>query len=207
MFTLPEGTDGFVVYFDASRVILGCVLKKNGKVIAYDLIHLKIHYKSYPTHDLELAAVMFALKIYRNHLYEVHVDIFTNYKSLQYMFSQKDLNLCQRRWLELLNDYDISVLYPPLPGKANIVVDALKRLLVSSVAYVEDEKKALVCDVHRLDRLGFQLVDSTKGGVMIHNGFESSFVMDVKSKQGLDPILVKLKEVVLKKSVEAFLKG
>lgn len=78
---------------------------------------------------------------------------------------------------------------------------------MSSVAYVEDEKKALVCDVHRLDRLGFQLVDSTKGGVMIHNGFESSFVMDVKSKQGLNPILVKLKEVVLKKSVEAFLKG
>ncbi|WMV50963.1 hypothetical protein MTR67_044348, partial [Solanum verrucosum] len=97
--TLPEGTDGFVVYCDASRVGLGCVLMQNGK-------QLKGHEKNYPTHDFELAAVMFALK-----------------KSLQYVFSQKDLNLRQRRWLELLKDYDMSFLHHP--GKANAVADAL----------------------------------------------------------------------------------
>jgi len=78
---------------------------------------------------------------------------------------------------------------------------------MGSVAHVEDEKKELVRDVHRLARLGVQLVDSTKGGVMVHNGSESSFVIDVKSKQDLDPMLVELKESVLNKSVEAFSQG
>ncbi|WMV30457.1 hypothetical protein MTR67_023842, partial [Solanum verrucosum] len=74
-------------------------------------------------------------------------------------------------------------------------------------AHVENKKKELVHEVHRLARLGVQVVDSTKGGVMVHNGSESSFVMNVKSKQGLDPLLVELKESVLKKSIEAFTRG
>ncbi|WMV41443.1 hypothetical protein MTR67_034828 [Solanum verrucosum] len=81
--TLPEGTDGFVVYCDTSRVVLGCVLMQNGKVIAYTSRQLKVHEKNYPTHDLELAAVVFALKIWRHYLYGVHVDVFTNHTSLQ----------------------------------------------------------------------------------------------------------------------------
>ncbi|WMV55015.1 hypothetical protein MTR67_048400, partial [Solanum verrucosum] len=118
-----EWTDeGFVVYCDASRVGLGCVLMQNGKVIAYVSRQLKVHEKNYPTHDLELAAVVFALKIWRHYLYGVHVDVFTDHKSLQYVFTQKDLNLRQRRWLEFLKDYDMSVHYHP--GKANVVVDA-----------------------------------------------------------------------------------
>ncbi|WMV29153.1 hypothetical protein MTR67_022538 [Solanum verrucosum] len=96
----------------------------------------------------------------------------------------------------------MSVLYHP--GKANVVVDALSRMSMGSVAHVEDEKKELVHDVHRLARLGVQLVDSTKGGFMVHHSSESSVVVDVKSKQHLDPILMKLKESVLNKSVEAF---
>ncbi|WMV37258.1 hypothetical protein MTR67_030643 [Solanum verrucosum] len=80
--TLPEGTQGFVVYYDASRVGLGCVLMQNGKVIAYVSRHLKVNEKNYPTHDLELAAVVFALKIWRHYLYGVHVDVFTDHKSL-----------------------------------------------------------------------------------------------------------------------------
>lgn len=93
------------------------------------------------------------------------------------------------------------------PDKANVVADALSRLSMASVANVDDEKRELVREVHRLARLGVQLVHSTKGGVMVHNGSESSFVMHMKSKQDLDPILVELKKSLLKKFVEAFSQG
>ena len=95
--TLPEGSDCYVIYCDASRVGLGCVLMQRDKVISYASRKLKVHEKNYPTHDLELAAVVFALKIWRHYLYGVHVDVFTDHKSLQYVFTQKELNLCQRR--------------------------------------------------------------------------------------------------------------
>ncbi|WMV46617.1 hypothetical protein MTR67_040002 [Solanum verrucosum] len=96
---------------------------------------------------------------------------------------------------------------PSREGKANVLADALSRLSMGSVVHVEDEKKELVREVHRLARVGVQLLDSTKGAFMFHNGSESSFVMDVKSKQELNPLLVELKELVLKKSVEAFSQG
>ena len=95
--TLSEGIKGFVVCCDASRVGLGCVLMQHGKVIAYAIRQLKVHERNYPTHDLELEAVVFSLKIWRHYLYGVHVDVFTNHKSLQYVFTQKELNLWQRR--------------------------------------------------------------------------------------------------------------
>ena len=91
--TLPQGTKGFMVYCDASRVGLGCVLMQNGKVIAYASMQLKVHERNYPTHDLELATVVFALKIWRHYLYGVHVYVFTDHKSLQYVFTQNELNL------------------------------------------------------------------------------------------------------------------
>ena len=77
------------MYCDASRVGLGCVLLQDGKVIAYASRHLKIHEKNYPTHDLELVVVVFALKLWRHYLYGVHVDVFTDHKSLQYVFTQR----------------------------------------------------------------------------------------------------------------------
>jgi len=98
---------------------------KYGKIIIYASRQLKNHEKNYPTHDLELAAVVFALKIWRHYLYRVNVDVFTDHKSLQYIFKQKELNLRQRRWLELLKDYDIDILYHP--GKANVVANSLSR--------------------------------------------------------------------------------
>ncbi|WMV42605.1 hypothetical protein MTR67_035990 [Solanum verrucosum] len=82
-----EGSDGYVIYCDASRVSLGCVLMQRGKVIAYSFRQLKAHEKNYPTHDLELAVVVFALKIWRHYLYSVHVDVFTDHKSLLYVFT------------------------------------------------------------------------------------------------------------------------
>ena len=81
---------------------------------------LKAHKKNYPTHDLELAVVVFAIKIWRHYLYGVNIDMFTDHKSLQYVFSQKEMNLCQKRWLQFLKDYDMNVHYHP--GKTNVVV-------------------------------------------------------------------------------------
>ncbi|WMV18601.1 hypothetical protein MTR67_011986, partial [Solanum verrucosum] len=84
-----------IVYCDTSRIGLGCVIGKNGKVIAYASRQLKFHEMNYPTHDLELAAVVFALLIWRHYLYGVYVDVFTNNKSLDYVLNQKDLTLRQ----------------------------------------------------------------------------------------------------------------
>ncbi|KAJ0715116.1 putative nucleotidyltransferase, Ribonuclease H [Helianthus annuus] len=123
--SLPEGTNDFVVYCDASRQGLGCVLMQRQKVIAYASRQLKVHEKNYTTHDLELGAVVFALKIWRHYLYGTKCTIFTDHKSLQHIFDQKELNMRQRRWVELLNDYDCEIKYHP--GKANVVADALGR--------------------------------------------------------------------------------
>ncbi|KAD5961707.1 hypothetical protein E3N88_13180 [Mikania micrantha] len=123
--TLPEGTDNFTVYCDASLQGLGCVLMQNDKVIAYASRQLKVHEKNYTTHDLELGAVVFALKIWRHYLYGTKCMIYTDHKSLQHILDQKMLNMRQRRWVELLNDYDCEIRYHP--GKANVVADALSR--------------------------------------------------------------------------------
>ncbi|KAJ9566774.1 hypothetical protein OSB04_002740 [Centaurea solstitialis] len=109
--TLPEGTDNFVVYCDASHQGLGCVLMQNEKVIAYASRQLKVHEKNYTTHDLELGAVVFALKIWRHYLYGTKCTIFTDHKSLQHILDQKMLNMRQRRWVELLNDYNCEIKY------------------------------------------------------------------------------------------------
>ena len=93
--TLPECTKGLVVYCDAYRVGLGGIFMQHGKVIGYASRQLKVHEKNYPTHDLELAAVVFSLEIWRHYFYGVHVDVYTDHKSLQYEFTQKDLNLRQ----------------------------------------------------------------------------------------------------------------
>jgi len=122
---IPEGNEGYLVYNDASRQGLGCVLMQNGKVVAYASRQLRPHELNYPTHDLELAAVVFALKIWRHYLYGVRCEIYTNHKSLKKIFTQKELNLRQRRWLQLLKDYTLDIKYHP--GKANVVVDALSR--------------------------------------------------------------------------------
>ncbi|GJR68808.1 putative reverse transcriptase domain-containing protein [Tanacetum coccineum] len=120
---LPQGAENFIVYCDASHKGLGAVLMQNKKVIAYASRQVKIHEKNYTTHDLELGAVVFALKIWRHYLYGTKCTVFTDHKSLQHIVDQKELNMRQRRWLELLNDYDCEIRYHP--GKANIVADAL----------------------------------------------------------------------------------
>ena len=86
-------------------------MMQNGKIVAYAPCQLKNYKKNYPTHDLELAAVVFALKIWRRYLYGERCEIFTNHKSLKYFFTQKELNMRQRRWLELVKDCDYSINY------------------------------------------------------------------------------------------------
>ena len=90
---------------------LGCALMQGSKVIAYASRQLKVHEKNYPTYDLELADVVFALNLWRHYLYGVHVDVVTDHKTLQYVFTQRVLNIHQQRWLELLNNYDMNVHY------------------------------------------------------------------------------------------------
>ncbi|GKC96857.1 putative reverse transcriptase domain-containing protein [Tanacetum coccineum] len=122
---LPEGSKDFIAYCDASKKGLGAVLMQREKVISYASRQLKIHEKNYTTHDLELGAVVFALKIWRHYLYGTKCTVFTDHKSLQHILDQKELNMRQRRWLELLSDYDCKIRYHP--GKANVVADALSR--------------------------------------------------------------------------------
>ncbi|GJS13751.1 reverse transcriptase domain-containing protein [Tanacetum coccineum] len=122
---LPEGSEDFIAYCDASKKGLGAVLMQREKVISYASRQLKIHEKNYTTHDLELGAVVFALKIWRHYLYGTKCTVYTDHKSLQHILDQKELNMRQRRWLELLSDYDCDIRYHP--GKANVVADALSR--------------------------------------------------------------------------------
>ncbi|XP_070019696.1 uncharacterized protein [Nicotiana sylvestris] len=169
--TLPEGTEGFVVYYDASRIRLERVLMQNGKLIAYASSQLKNHEKNYPTHDLELAAV-------------------------------KELNLRQRRCLQLLKDYDIDILYHP--GKANVGEDALSRKFMGSLAHLEAYQRPLAREVHQLASLGVRLADSNEGGVIVQNRVESSLVTEVKDKQFNNPLLAQLKEGIHKHKTATF---
>ncbi|GKB33122.1 putative reverse transcriptase domain-containing protein [Tanacetum coccineum] len=116
---LPNGIEDFVVYCDASNQGLGCVLMQRGKVIAYASRQLKIHKKNYTIHDLELGAVVFALKTWRHYLYGMKSVIFTDHKSLQHIFNQKELDMRQRRWIELFSDYECEIRYHPGKGECN----------------------------------------------------------------------------------------
>jgi hypothetical protein len=146
--TLPSGSDGFVISSDASHKGLGFVLMQQGKVIAYASRQLKTYERNYPTHDLELAAVVFALKIWQHCLYGECCEIYTYHKSLKYFFTQKELNMRQRRWLELLKDYDCMINYHP--RKANVVADALSRKnIVGSASTMFTRQNELLLDLER----------------------------------------------------------
>src|SRR4051812_16220718 len=95
----------FDVYCDASKLGLGSVLMKSWKVIAYSSRQLRPHEQNYPTYDLQLAAVVHALKAWRNYLVGNRCELYTNHKSLKYIFTQKELNMRQSRWMELIKDY------------------------------------------------------------------------------------------------------
>ncbi|GKF97548.1 putative reverse transcriptase domain-containing protein, partial [Tanacetum coccineum] len=122
---LPKGSKDFIAYCDTSKKGLGAVLMQREKVISYASRQLKIHEKNYTTHDLELGAVVFSLKPWRHYVYRTKCTVFTDHKSLHHILNQKELNMRQHRWLELLNDYDCEIRYHP--GKANVITDSLSR--------------------------------------------------------------------------------
>ncbi|KAK1648744.1 hypothetical protein QYE76_066549 [Lolium multiflorum] len=129
---VPEVGKDYTIYCDASKHGLGCVLMQDRKVISYRSRQLRPQEVNYPTHDLELAAVVFALMGWRHFLYGAKCELYTDHKSLKYFFTQKELNM--KRWLKLIKDYDLTINYTP--GKANVVADALSR---KSTGGVEQE--------------------------------------------------------------------
>ena len=151
-----------------------------------------MHERNYPTHDLELAAVVFALKQWRHYLYGVKCEVYTDHRSLQYVFTQKDLNLRQRRWMELLKDYDITILYHP--GKANVVADALCRTAGSmgSLAHLKVSRRPLAKEVQILTNDLMRLEINEKGGFLACVEARSSFHDLIKGNQFADEKLSRI---------------
>src|SRR4030065_345442 len=175
---------------------------QDGKVVAYASRQLRIHERNYPTHDLELAAVVFVLKIWRHYLYGSRFEVFIDNKSLKYLFDQKELNMRQRRWLELLKDYDFGLNYHP--GKANVVADALSRktLHMSAMMVKEFELLEQFRDMSLVCELAPQSV--MLGMLKINNEFLSS----IREAQKVDVKLVDLMKLFwwsgLKRDVAQF---
>ena len=165
---------------------------QDGRVIAYASRQLKQYEKNYPTHDLELAAVVFALKIWRHYLYGSPCKIFTDHKSLKYIFTQKELNLRQRRWLELLKDYDLQLQYHP--GKANIVADALSGRAHLSVNAIKLVQQEILKD---LDCMVTELVFSKKPGLFLGNLLvKPTLLYEIKQAQAEHVEVKRIKESI-----------
>jgi hypothetical protein len=189
----------FVVYNDASKKGLGCILMQNGNVIAYTSRQLKPYEQNYPTHDLELAAVVFALKIWRHYLYDERCEIYTDHKSLKYLFTQKELNMRQRRWLELIRDYDCEINYHP--GKANIVVDALNRKSMAELAALGISQPQLIKE---LTGMGLDVVGK---GMLVHLAnlmVKSELLARIKATQLEDPECAKIKQLLAEGKAKKF---
>jgi hypothetical protein len=192
--TLPSGSDGFVIYSDASHKGLGCVLMQQGKVIAYASRQLKTYERNYPTHDLELAAVVFALKIWRHYLYGEHCEIYTDHKILKYFFTQKELNMRQRHWLELIKDYDCTINYHP--GKANVVADALSRKnIAGNVSAMFTTKNELLLD---LERAGVEMMVGEIQSYMSSLTLEPTLMEQIRTAQLSDNEIARSHEEVEK---------
>jgi hypothetical protein len=144
----PDMSKPFEVYCDASGTGLGCVLMKDNQVIGYASCTLRPHEVNYPTHDLELARVVHALKIWWHYLIRIRCNIFTDHKSLKYIFTQSDLNMRQKRWLELIKDYDLEVHYHP--SKANVALDALSGKVHCNCLSVEPYGDTLCEELRKL---------------------------------------------------------
>ncbi|GFY97645.1 hypothetical protein Acr_12g0001860 [Actinidia rufa] len=164
---------------------------KELKIQLQDL-QLRPHEKNYPTHDLELAAVVFALKIWRHYLYGVTCEVFTDHKSLKYLFTQKELNMRQRRWLELIKDYDILIQYHP--GKANVVADALSRKSTVNLACLVTSQVPLLDE---LERAEIEVVAPDTNTMLTTMIAQPTLIEIVKQRQPEDPYLWKVYEEML----------
>ncbi|CAL2265878.1 unnamed protein product [Prunus armeniaca] len=188
---LPDNSGNFVIYSDASLQGLGCVLMQHDQVIAYASRQLKKHEQNYPVHDLELAAVVFALKIWRHYLYGETCQIFTYHKSLKYFFTQRELNMRQQRWLELIKDYDCTIEYHP--DRANVVADALSRNVGGSLAYLRMAYLPLLVE---LWKDGVDLKMTPRGGILASVHVRPILVEQVIAAQLGDPNLCVIRSEV-----------
>jgi hypothetical protein len=150
---MPDMEKSFSIYCDASGQGLGCVLMQDCHVLAYASRQLRKHEEHYPTHNLELATVVHVLKICRHYIVDKICELYTDHKNLKYIFTKPGLNLRQRRWLEIIKDYDLRINYHP--RKANVVVDALSRRSHLSQLVVENMSLEL-CE--EFDKLKLRIV-------------------------------------------------
>ena len=185
---VPDRGQGYTVYCDASRARLGCVLMQSGRVVAYGSRQLKNHEQNYPTHDMELAAIVFALKIWRHYLYGEQFEVYSDHKSLKYIFTQRDLNMRQRRWMEFLEDYDFTLHYHP--GKANVVADALSRKSREVLASIASREWQML---ETVGQFGLQYSEHAQGGNLVAM---PSLLGRVIESQGQDAELVSIKDRV-----------
>jgi hypothetical protein len=186
---MPDLQKGFDIYCDACGQGLGWVLMQEGHVIAYASRQLRKHELNYPTHDLELAAVVHALKIWRHYIMGTKSQVYTNHKSLKYIFTQKDLNLRQRRWLDLIKDYDLEIHYHP--GKANSVADALSRKEHVHSAVVAQLPDEIIEDFRRIN-LG--IVAHTEGVTI---DVEPTLEQEIRKGQIGDAKIQEIKDLII----------
>jgi hypothetical protein len=186
---LPDVHKPFSVYCDACYTGLGCVLMQEVRVVAYLSGLLKVHEKNYPIHDLELAAMVHALKTWRHYLYGQKCDVYTDHKSLKYIFIQSELNMRQRRWLGLINDYELEIHYHP--GKANVVEDALSRKSQVNMMVAHPMPYELSKEFDRLS-LGFL---NNMRGVTVE--LEPTLEREIKESQNNDEKINEIWQLIL----------
>ena len=178
------------MYCDASNDGLGCVLMQSERVVAYGSRQLKNHESNYPTHDMELATIVFALKIWCHYLYGEQFEVFSDHKSLKYIFTQQDLNMRQRGWMEFLEDYDFTLHYHPY--KVNMVVDALSWKSGGVLASVASREWQMI---ETVGQFGLHYSDQAQGmlGSLVATPFLLSRVIE---SQGQDAEIMSIRDWV-----------
>jgi hypothetical protein len=199
MLALPTESSNFVVYSDASKKGLGCVLMQNDNVIAYASRQLKLYEQNYPTHDLELVVVVFALKIWGHYLYGERCEIYTDHESLKYFFTQKELNMTQRRWLELIKDYDCKINYHP--SKANVVADVLSRKSTVELATLGISQPRLIKE---LTGMGLEVVGKGTPVHLANLMVQSKLLARIQVAQLEDPECAKIRQLLAEGKAKEF---
>ena len=169
---------------------------QDGRVVSYASRQLRPHELNYATHDLELSAVVHALKTWRHFLIGNRCDVYMDHKSLKYIFTQKELNLRKRRWLELIKDYDMKLHYHP--GKANVVTDALSRKSYSNTLVSTGLPKELAED---LRELRLEIVPS---GFVATMEVQSTLLGKIREAQKDDKEIAEIKERMSKGKAKGF---
>jgi hypothetical protein len=169
---------------------------QDGQVVSYASRQLRKHEENYPTHDLELAAVVHALKIWRHYLIFHRCEIYSDHKSLKYIFTENDLNLRQRRWLELIKDYDLGINYHP--GKANVVADALSRKKYCNTSFA----KRIRPELHKeIKYLNLVIINDTTVALEVEPTLEAK----IRKGQLEDAKLKEIRQLIMDNKTSAFL--